>query len=52
VASFVKAITVQELSREGLATIGPCTMILARAEGLGAHERAVSLRLAAMEDAA
>ncbi|MFN9740159.1 MAG: histidinol dehydrogenase [Pseudomonadota bacterium] len=52
VASFVKAITVQELSREGLATIGPCTMILARAEGLGAHERAVSLRLAALEDAA
>jgi len=52
VASFVKAITVQELSREGLATIGPCTMTLARAEGLGAHERAVSLRLAAMEDAA
>lgn len=47
VQSFVKAITVQELSREGLAAIGPCAMELARAEGLHAHERAVSLRLAA-----
>ncbi len=47
VASFVKAITVQELSLEGLANIGACAMELARAEGLHAHERAVSLRLAA-----
>jgi histidinol dehydrogenase len=52
VASFQKAITVQELTREGLAAIGPCTMTLARAEGLAAHERAVSLRLAASEVAA
>jgi histidinol dehydrogenase len=47
VASFQKAITVQELSYAGLATIGPCAMTLARAEGLAAHERAVSIRLAA-----
>ncbi len=52
VASFQKSITVQELSREGLAAIGPCAMTLARAEGLGAHERAVSLRLASIEVAA
>jgi histidinol dehydrogenase len=52
VASFVKAITVQELSRAGLAAIGPCTMTLARAEGLAAHERAVSVRLSAAEAAA
>jgi histidinol dehydrogenase len=48
VASFQKAITVQELTRAGLEEIGPCAMILARAEGLGAHERAVSLRLEAL----
>ncbi len=52
VASFQKAITVQELTRTGLATIGPCAMTLARAEGLAAHERAVSLRLAVAEAAA
>ncbi len=48
VASFQKAITVQELSRAGLVGIGPCAMTLARAEGLDGHERAVSLRLAAI----
>ncbi len=48
VASFQKAITVQELSRAGLVGIGPCAMTLARAEGLDAHERAVSLRLTAI----
>jgi histidinol dehydrogenase len=48
VASFQKAITVQELTRAGLTEIGPCAMTLARAEGLGAHERAVSLRLEAL----
>lgn len=47
VASFVKQITVQELSAEGLRNIGPNAAILARAEGLHAHERAVTLRLAA-----
>jgi histidinol dehydrogenase len=47
VQSFVNAITVQELTPKGLATIGPCAMTLARAEGLIAHERAVSLRLQA-----
>jgi len=48
VASFQKAITVQELSMAGLVGIGPCAMTLARAEGLDGHERAVSLRLAAI----
>jgi histidinol dehydrogenase len=46
VASFVKHITVQELTPQGLAGIGPCAATLARAEGLHAHERAVTLRLA------
>jgi histidinol dehydrogenase len=45
VASFQKAITVQELTPAGLAGIGPDAMVLARAEGLAAHERAVAIRL-------
>jgi len=49
VASFVKQITVQELSADGLRAIGPCAATLARAERLNAHERAVTLRLADLE---
>ncbi|MDQ6648467.1 MAG: histidinol dehydrogenase, partial [Pseudomonadota bacterium] len=49
VASFQKQISVQEVSAEGLRTIGPCTVILAAAEQLEAHRRAVTLRLAALE---
>jgi histidinol dehydrogenase len=49
VASFVKQITVQELSPDGLRAIGPSAATLARAESLNAHERAVTLRLAALE---
>ncbi len=45
VASFQKQITVQELSPAGLRAIGPCAVTLARAEGLEAHARAVTLRL-------
>ncbi|HTI95324.1 MAG TPA: histidinol dehydrogenase [Rudaea sp.] len=48
VASFLKQISVQELSPDGLREIGPDAMTLAHAEGLHAHERAVSLRLAAL----
>jgi len=48
VASFLKQITVQELSATGLREIGPNAAVLARAEGLHAHERAVTLRLASM----
>ena len=49
VASFVKQITVQQLSPEGLRAVGPCAATLARAERLHAHEHAVTLRLAALE---
>lgn len=45
VASFVKLVTVQELSADGLRAVGPCAATLARAEGLDAHERAVTRRL-------
>jgi len=44
VASFTHRISVQELSPEGLAAIGPCAEILASAEGLEAHRRAIALR--------
>ncbi len=51
VASFLKLITVQELSREGLRAIGPCAATLAQAERLAAHERAVTVRLERLEAA-
>ncbi len=43
--SFVKKITFQKLSREGIAGIGPAIELMAEAEGLEAHKQAVSLRL-------
>ncbi len=49
VASFVKQISVQELSADGLRAIGPCTVTLAAAEQLEAHRRAVAMRLDALE---
>jgi len=49
VASFQKQISVQEVSPAGLRAIGPCTAILAAAEQLEAHRRAVTLRLAALD---
>ncbi len=49
VASFVKQISVQEVSAAGLRNIGPCTMTLAAAEQLEAHRRAVSMRLDVLE---
>jgi histidinol dehydrogenase len=51
VASFVKLVTVQELSIAGLRAIGPCAATLARAEGLQAHERAVTRRLERLAEA-
>lgn len=46
VASFVRRMSVLELSADGLARIGPDAAVLARAERLEAHARAVDLRLA------
>jgi histidinol dehydrogenase len=45
VDSFVKKITFQELTREGLAAIGASVVRMAEAEGLEAHARAVGIRL-------
>ncbi len=43
--SFVKKITFQELTKEGLANIGNAIEIMAEAEELFAHKNAVSIRL-------
>lgn len=44
--SFVKKITFQEISREGIRRIGPAIEAMAEAEALEAHRRAVAVRLA------
>ncbi|WP_445385070.1 histidinol dehydrogenase [Robiginitalea sp. IMCC44478] len=43
--SFMKSITYQRLSPEGIQQIGPSIEIMAAAEGLQAHKNAVTLRL-------
>ena len=43
--SFVKKITFQEISKDGLLNLGKTIEIMASAEGLEAHKNAVSIRL-------
>jgi histidinol dehydrogenase len=43
--SFMKSITFQEISKEGIQNIGKSIEIMAAAEGLQAHKNAVTLRL-------
>ena len=43
--SFMKKITFQEITREGLKTLGPVIETMAEAEHLTAHKNAVTLRL-------
>jgi histidinol dehydrogenase len=47
-AAFVKQITVQEASAEGLRTLGPVATTLAELESLDAHANAVGVRLQAL----
>ena len=47
VSDFLRSMTVQELTVEGLQNIGPIANTLAELEGLDAHASAVSLRLEA-----
>ena len=47
--SFVKKITFQRLTAEGLKNIGPTVETMAIAEELVAHQRAVSIRLEKMK---
>ena len=51
VASFQIAMTVQRATPEGLRAVGPCAAVLAEAEQLHAHQRAVTRRLARLEGA-
>ncbi|XP_073011150.1 histidinol dehydrogenase, chloroplastic isoform X1 [Typha latifolia] len=48
-SSFLKYITVQSLSEEGLRRLGPYVAKMAEVEGLEAHKRAVTLRLQEIE---
>lgn len=45
VDSFVKKITFQQLSKQGLTNIGETIMEMAAAEGLDAHKNAIAVRL-------
>ncbi|AXE17441.1 histidinol dehydrogenase [Runella rosea] len=47
--SFVKKITVQHITPEGLKALGPTVEAMAEAESLQAHKRAVSLRLSSLK---
>jgi histidinol dehydrogenase len=44
VASFVKTLTFQKLNEDGIRGLGPTIEVMADAEGLDAHRRAVSIR--------
>jgi histidinol dehydrogenase len=52
VESFVKSMTVQELSRDGLRALGPVVERLASVECLQAHKESISLRLGRMAERA
>ena len=43
--SFLKSITFQKITKDGIKNIGPHVELLADAEGLGAHKMSVTLRL-------
>jgi histidinol dehydrogenase len=48
--SFVKKISFQQLTREGIGNIGPAVELMAEAEGLQGHANAVRLRLKDVEN--
>ena len=50
VTDYVKVISVQELSEEGLRRLAPAITTLARAEGLEAHARSVEARVGQAAD--
>ena len=47
--SYTKSMTYQRVDRNGLKLIGPAVEVMANAEGLKAHARAVGIRLTALE---
>ena len=48
--SFLKAITFQKISKEGIQTLGKTIELMAAAEGLEAHKNAVRIRLNKIAD--
>jgi histidinol dehydrogenase len=48
--SFLKKITFQEISAEGIRSLGPVIELMAAAESLIAHKNAVSVRLKSLEN--
>ncbi len=48
-ADFCKRMTVQELSASGLQSLAPTVVAIANAEGLDAHRRAVTIRVAKLQ---
>ncbi len=50
VDSFVKKVTIQELTPDGLKNIGRAVMDMAAAEGLDGHRNAVEIRLKPMQE--
>ncbi|WP_378174575.1 histidinol dehydrogenase [Aquimarina sp. SS2-1] len=48
--SFMKSMTFQKISKEGIKSIGNAIEIMAEAEGLQAHKNAVTIRLNSLKD--
>lgn len=48
--SFIKKISFQRISKEGITNIGPAVETMAEAEGLQAHKNAVTIRLKSIKD--
>ncbi|MES1196435.1 MAG: histidinol dehydrogenase, partial [Steroidobacter sp.] len=48
---FMKRMTVQELSSDGLKDLGPTALTIADLEGLDAHANAVNVRLKSLQGA-
>ena len=48
--SFVKKVTFQEITREGLEKIGPAVQTMASAESLEGHKQAVTVRLQSIKE--
>jgi len=48
--SFLKSITFQKITKEGIKNIGPSIELMAEAEGLQAHKKAVTLRLSELNN--
>lgn len=49
-ADFLRSMTVQELTPDGLRLLGPTAQTLAALEGLDAHGNAIALRLSALDE--